>query len=86
MCPVQTGVYAVDVVLDRLSRDLRIREEGTVAEVVGADPLSVNGRGRGNVEEGCVGARCGVGGIGEEGGELVAGDVGEVGVDGGEPA
>lgn len=66
--------------------DLAVGEERVVVEVVGADPDTVDGLGRRDVQEGLVGRWVGVGFVCEKGREFVGLNVREVGVDGGEEA
>ena len=85
---VQRGdgaVHAVHVVCDCFAGELRVGQEGAVADVVGPDPDCVGRRvGRAGEEARAVWRRvvC----VCEEGGELVACDVWKRGVDGGEGA
>ena len=50
---------------------MRVREEGVVAEIVGADPDGVDGFVGGEGEEGFIGSGEGVGRVGGEGRDLV---------------
>lgn len=78
---VDDVVHAVDVVGEDFARDLAVGEEGVVADVVGADPDGVDGGvGRPREEGGAVDGE--EFGVGEVGGEFVAEDVWEGGVDG----
>lgn len=82
---VNGGIHAVDIILQRLPRKLRIRKKSVVAEVVCANPDCVDGVSRGAAEEfGFV--RVAVLGVGDKGWEFIACDVGEGRVDGREPA
>ena len=81
--PADLIVHAVNVVSDSLAGDLAVGQEGTVPKIVGSNPDGVDSARFFSCEK--LGA-IGIGGlgIGNEGGELVAVNVGERRINGGE--
>lgn len=89
---VEDGEDTVGIVGQRVAGNLRVGQEGAVAEVVCADPQRVDGVGRGARrrevglgQRGVVGGGGAQGGgVGDEGGDLVLQDGGKVAEGGGQ--